>query len=82
MNSPCELCYAKFGKYITDECDKYCEFAKIEHQNEMLKNRCFVLSRGALCAFCPFECANKANGVTKADIEELLKDGAKDGNVD
>lgn len=29
MNSPCELCYAKFGKLITDECDKDCEFAKI-----------------------------------------------------
>ena len=75
MNSPCELCYVKFGKEITDECDKECEFAKIIKENEQLKNRCFVLGRGALCAFCPMECENKKNGATMADIEKALQEG-------
>ena len=81
MNSPCELCYVKFGKEITDECAKDCEFAKIRKENEQLKNRCFVLGRGMLCVFCPMDCKNKASGVTKADIEELLKDGIEDDNT-
>ena len=60
MNNPCELCRAKFGKYITDECDKDCEFGRISKQNDILKNRCFALTHGKLCVFCPMECEHRS----------------------
>ena len=36
---------------------------KIEEENRALKNRCYVLSDGALCAWCTFcECPKKKGG--------------------
>ena len=31
----------------------------IINERRMLTNRCYVLSGGALCAFCPMECGHK-----------------------
>lgn len=32
---------------------------KLQHENDLLKNRCYALSQGAMCMFCPFTCVNR-----------------------
>ena len=32
---------------------------KLQHENDILKNRCYVLSNGAMCMFCPYTCVNR-----------------------
>ena len=80
MNNPCELCRAKFGKYITDECDKDCEFGRILKQNDILKNRCSALTGGVLCYACPYECKNRTVGFQDAEaLKQLMPEGGDDG---
>ena len=75
MNSPCELCYIKFGKEVTDECDKNCEFAKMEKENKALKNQCFVLGKGMLCAFCPMNCEHRTVGFRDEDpVDRIMSE--------
>ena len=35
------------------------EIEKLQHENKVLKNRCYVLGQGVLCLFCPMECENR-----------------------
>ena len=35
---------------------------KIEDENRVLKNRCYVLSGGSLCMFCEYDCKHKKGG--------------------
>lgn len=35
---------------------------KIEDENRVLKNRCYVLSGGSLCMFCEYDCKYKKGG--------------------
>lgn len=39
---------------LTDE-----DTARILDENRVLKNRCFVMSKGALCIFCKMECEHE-----------------------
>ena len=32
---------------------------KLEHENEMLKNRCAALTEGTMCHFCPYQCERR-----------------------
>lgn len=32
---------------------------KLQHENDMLKNRCYALTQGAMCMFCPYTCVNR-----------------------
>ena len=34
---------------------------KLQHENDMLKNRCYVLSNGTMCMFCPYTCVNRTS---------------------
>ena len=31
----------------------------LEKENKALKNRCYVLSGGSMCFFCPMECEHR-----------------------
>ena len=42
---------------------------KLERENEALKNRCFVLSGGTMCMFCPIDC-DKRNVPFRGVVEE------------
>lgn len=33
---------------------------KLERENKVLKNRCYALSSGSLCCFCPLECERRS----------------------
>lgn len=33
--------------------------AKIKKENKALKNRCYAISKGSLCFFCPLECEHR-----------------------
>ena len=35
---------------------------KIEDENKALKNRCYILSGGGLCAFCGYDCKHREEG--------------------
>lgn len=39
------------------ETKEYIE--KLLHENQMLKNRCVVLTEGTLCFCCPYDCKNR-----------------------
>lgn len=32
---------------------------RLQHENNILKNRCFALSKGEMCLFCPLICVNR-----------------------
>lgn len=32
---------------------------KLEKENKALKNRCYALSSGKFCPFCPYECERR-----------------------
>lgn len=83
MNNPCELCRAKFGKYITDECDKDCEFLKTLKENKALKNRCSALTGGGLCFACPYDCENRTAAFQDAEVlNQLMSEGGDDGTIE
>ena len=42
---------------------------QLEDENRILKNRCFLMTMGAMCIFCPFEC-EKRNGIFRGDSNE------------
>ena len=33
---------------------------ELKKENKALKNRCYVLSKGAMCFFCPMECEHRS----------------------
>ena len=33
---------------------------KLERENRALKSRCYALSSGSLCCFCPLECVHRS----------------------
>ena len=33
--------------------------ASLQKENNQLKNRCFALTRGTICLFCPMECEHR-----------------------
>lgn len=35
------------------------EAEKLRHENKALKNRCYILTRGTLCLFCPIDCSDR-----------------------
>ena len=40
--------------------DIFKAIVKTLEQLPMLQNRCYALSHGLMCAFCPYECEHKA----------------------
>ena len=32
---------------------------RLQHENDMLKNRCYAQTMGHLCKYCPFTCINR-----------------------
>lgn len=32
---------------------------KLQHENDMLKNRCYALTLGTMCMYCPYTCVNR-----------------------
>lgn len=43
---------------------------KLKHQIKMLQNRCYVLSDGKLCIFCPYDCDRRTKLFQGDDKEE------------
>ena len=37
MNPCIELCYLRYGKQYTPECDEFCDYAKAVKENKQLK---------------------------------------------
>jgi len=37
-----------------------CKTEKLEKENKALKNRCYAISKGSLCFFCPLECEHRS----------------------
>lgn len=35
------------------------EVEKLRFENRALKNRCYILTRGAMCLFCPINCSDR-----------------------
>ena len=33
---------------------------ELKKENDQLKNRCYVTTKGLLCMFCPFECEHRS----------------------
>lgn len=43
---------------------------KIEKENKSLKNRCYVLSSGMMCSFCPLDCEHRSCDFHNGESEE------------
>ena len=43
---------------------------KIEKENKSLKNRCYVLSSGMMCSFCPLDCEHRSCDFRNGESEE------------
>ena len=43
---------------------------EIKKENKALKNRCYVLSNGTMCFFCPLECEHRSCNFRNAESEE------------
>ncbi len=41
--------------------DKDKRIAESEKENKALKNRCYALSDGTMCFFCPLECEHRSS---------------------
>lgn len=41
-----------------------------EKENKALKNRCYVLSNGAMCFFCPMDCEHRSSEFRNNESEE------------
>lgn len=44
---------------------------KIEDENKALKNRCYILSGGGLCAFCEYDC--KCRGEVTMEMGDSIE---------
>lgn len=44
---------------------------EIKKENKALKNRCYVLSKGTMCFFCPMECEHRNCDFRNKESEEL-----------
>lgn len=44
---------------LSDYDELLCKAEKLEKENKALKNRCYAISRGPLCFFCPLECEHR-----------------------
>jgi len=43
---------------------------EIKKENKALKNRCYVLSGGSMCFFCPMECEHRSCDFRNKESEE------------
>lgn len=44
---------------IEGDFDLICKADEIEKENKALKNRCYAISKGSLCFFCPLKCEHR-----------------------
>ena len=42
---------------------------EIKKENKSLKNRCYVLSRGMMCLYCPLDCEHRSCDFRNAESE-------------
>ena len=56
----CEECNL-YGTTGTDHCEADCVRVAIKALEQLpkLQNRCFALTQGQLCMFCPYDCENR-----------------------
>lgn len=45
---------------LSDYDEMLCKLEKLEKENKALKNRCYAISKGSLCFFCPLECEHRS----------------------
>lgn len=48
---------------------------KLQHENDMLKNRCYALTLGTMCMFCPYTCVNRT-GKFRGEKEKKANNGS------
>ncbi len=57
--------------YVTsDDADVIKAGIKALEENKKLKNRCYTLSSGTLCLFCPLECEHRSCDFRNKESEE------------
>ncbi len=60
MNPCVALCYARFGKEYTPECDNYCDYAKLHLESKRLRDELEQAKAGVRHGhwinFPPYEC--------------------------
>ena len=44
---------------LKTEPQTFVDITKYLKENEQLKNRCYILTNGAMCLFCPIDCKRR-----------------------
>lgn len=55
---------------LSDYDEMLCKLEKLEKENKALKNRCYAISKGSLCFFCPLECEHRSCDYRNKESEE------------
>ena len=56
---------------------------RLQHENNMLKNRCSALTEGTMCQYCPYTCVNRSEKYRGNTKVVLVDDaGGENGESD